>query len=383
MSSFAQIDWRVDTRAYDELLDHIVEKYGIEDHAAGQLARGEIITAMEEFLDQDRFVEIEEMIGQLDATLADRIGGFSRRRTSRSDPLVDEDFGGDETTLVRHEIPMQLKEEFASYIKEHSEWGLGEALGRALRAHLDGGRAQRPLGRLDAMIQKATRIGEDRPHSEDGKVSAIIDALIDDWGHDSASDIEGATREDFADYIHTFCSRGDRGEATDRTVRKYIGLVTDEIGLVPHPTTDGLFVPSTDSDDSACLRLGYEQLSQDERVKAVRLKLIRKAAQKGGDYADQAGVTATQIRDEFFDGAPSEAVAHKLRDLAAEAEGFGTKAPRGGGKLVRVILDDIGDSELLNAAGITPSEELERSAAEEMDVLANASPVRADGGYPE
>lgn len=95
-----------------------------------------------------------------------------------------------------------------------------------------------------------------------------------------------------------------------------------------------------------------------------------------------AQVSAADIKSEFFDGEPSESVAHDLRNRAQEAEGFGGRTGGDEKKKVYVDINEFTDKDLLEAAGMTTpneKEEIEDKAKDEMDALINAQLV-ADGG---
>ena len=377
MASTKKLEWWIDEQEYHHFREFVEEKHGVIDLCFPS----EVVQAMRAFIDKDRAADVEDELRELEDVVADSFDGYSRRRTSFGSHVSD-DFGSGETVKIRCEVPAILKEEFSIYIDENSEWGYGEALARAMNAYRDGGREQRLADRLaeitDTLQNDEPATAESdtdaKPYSVEDKLAAIRSDLADSSGVDSADEIAELTRADLVDPIHDYCAKGDNETASDRTVSDYIERITADLNLTQHPMNDRLYIKDADLDGPAFEYREYADLSTGQRVEAVRVKLLKKAKARG--YAQ---ATAATIRDEFFDGAPSESVAHDLRDRAAECEGFGRRTSEGGENAVKVDVVNVVDETLLKAADIEPPSEIEAEADAEMAAIMEAQVV-TDGG---
>ena len=378
MSATKKLEWWVDKREYEHFRTFVEEKHGVIDLCFPS----EIVQAMRAFIDKDQAADVESELRELEDAVADSFDDYSRRRRSSYGQHPPDDFGSDETVKIRCEVPAVLKEEFSIYIDEHSEWGYGEALARAMNAYRDGGREQRladTLAGITDALQDETEITTEsdtdaKPYSIEDKLAAIRSDLANESGVDSADEIAELTRADLIEPIHEYCAKAGNETASDRTVNDYIDRVTADLGLTQHPANDELFVKDADLDGPAFEYREYADLSTEQRVEAVRVKLLRKAKGRGCAQA-----TAATIRTEFFDGEPAESVAHDLRDRAAECEGFKDGTARSSETVVKVDVADVTDEELLKAADIEPPSEIHAEADAEMDALMNAR-VATDGG---
>lgn len=386
MSSTKQLEWRIDSREYERFREFVGEKHGV----VALCFPSEVTQAMRAFIDKDRAADVEERLDALEDVLADSFAGYSRRRRS-SDPLAADDLGGEDTTKIRCEVPAELKEEFAIYVDENSEWGYGEALGRAMNAYRDGGREQRLADQLDAMTVAVEAVdvdaqdtdqgtesddeSESRPYSKEEKLEEIRRDLAEANRKDSAEEIQQLPRKQIVQAIHRYCSQEPDEPASDRTVNNYLGRIKEELELTDDPQNDVLLIKDDGMDGPAFEYKDFANLSTEERVEAVRVKLLQKAdSGRGGQ------VSAADIQTEFFGGEPSDSVAHDLRNRAAEAEGFAVRTARDGVKTVRVNIPEVSDESLLDAAGLVDHQATEAEAAAEMDALMNAQQVRTDGG---
>lgn len=376
MSSTQRLQWWVDEHEYERFREFVAEERGV----AGLCFPSAVRDAMRAFIDKDRAALVEETIDTFEDVLADSLDGYSRRRTS-TDPLVKDDLGGEDTKKVRCKVPTALKEEFAIYVDENSEWGKGEALGRAMNAYRDGGREQRMVDRLENMMASVESVdtaqndeSESKPYSKEEKIEAIRTDILDRWPEpvEEIEEIDGMIPMAwFTESIDRWCTRGDREQATDRTRNKYLDLVADEFGLY----RDGPNFIVGEPDGLAFERRSYDALSTEERVEAVHVHLLRNADARHG-----AQVSAAGIRDDIFDGKPHDSVANDLRKRAAEKEGFGTRKAGGGDKTVYVSISKVSDERLLEAAGLLEQRRAKEQAQAEWSDYDQAEPVRSDGG---
>lgn len=390
MSSTAKLEWWIDSREYELFREYVEEKHGV----IALCFPSEVLQAMRAFIDKDRAADVEDKFATLEDALADSLPGYSRRRKS-SGPLATDDLGEDDTTKIRCEVPAKLKEEFAIYVDEHSEWGYGEALGRAMNAYRDGGREQRLADALDAMTAAVESVDaeniettqnnesdqdqesdetETRPYSREKKIEAIRCDLAEEYGKDSAEEIEQLPREQIVQAIHRYCSQDPEKDASDRTVSDYLSHITDELELTDHPQNDVLLIKDAELDGPAFEHKSYDALTTEERVEAIHVKLLREV-----DRNRRYQVAASDIQTGYFDGDPSDSVAHELRNRAAEAAGFGVRTARDGVQKLKVDLADVTDESLLETAGLSNQRNAEVEAAAEMDVLMDAE-VATDGG---
>lgn len=398
MSDEKQLQWWVDAREVDLVWEYLREN-SVADR---DYFRFFVMDAMEEYIDHDLGSELKSKIGTLDELLSDNIAGYSRRRRNSEDdtePLVADNFGSGETKKIRCDVRADLFERFKSYIDGlETDYGYGEALGRALNAYRGGGRHRRLIDRVTRIIDALGGMSdieqaddtesddesndesdsESKPYSREEKLQAIRQDIADANNKASAAEISQFPRSQLLESIHEHCSQEPGKNASDRTVSSYIKEFKEDLGFVDHPKNDVLLIKDDEIDCLPFENKDYDALTTAERVEAVRVKLLREA-----DSGTRYQISAADIKREYFDGEPSDSVAHDLRERAADADGFGVRKARDGKKKLKVDPYEVTDETILEAAGVLEKVEGKR----EMDALDQAQReqqrqqyARTDGG---
>lgn len=401
MSGHTRTKLNISRQSLEALEDYVCRIYQIPV-LEGRYRDIEISNAIREFVDDDLGSVTEEELIALDKDLSHSFEDYSRRRSSDGeDDTLDP---SDITTFERgdlEQIQPQLSENLYNDLKAlvaklnakrsdaEKRISNSAAVDLAIYEYCTNGRTQRNA-ELATEIREGTDAvsvpkqaddtesnDESKPYHQEDKLAAIREDVLNRWPEpaESFEEIEGAKipLAWFTESIDKWCTKGDREQVTDRTRQKYLELVGDEFGL----TRSGADFVVGDLDGLAFERKEFEDLSKKQRVEAVHVRLIEEL-----ERHNRAQVSAADIKNMFFDGKPSDSVAHELRDLAAEADGFGLRKAHGEQKL-KVDLYDVTDETILEAAGVLEKVEAKRK----MDALDQAQReqqrqqyARTDGG---
>jgi hypothetical protein len=392
-----KVGWRVPSGEWDAFMDYVHAEHGETSGYVGH----EVERAMREWIDRDAFAPVEALADRLV-----RAAGRTPANLSQKKSAVDPPTGND-TTTVQCRVDSDVKERFAHHARTKTDDRTGTVLARALRERRDGGRARRVREKLERVSDDAEDLlAELNP--DDGGLSireqrtvAICNRLGEQFSRD---DLENAIR--------------DQGLESEPTIRDYTDRVLERRGCVPHPNNPDLFVPESTAreiardndvpgpDAPAYYRRSYGSLTRDEKVRGLRVELARRALSNNG----RSQADAATIRQDIFDGQPSEGHTRDLMDLAADADGF-TTTSRHGAERLRVDLRRTTDDLLATAKAVrdddgtdapasgrdrhdgqqddvdgsesdaSPGVQLDSPADvdTEMDALMNATPV-TDGG---
>lgn len=370
--------------------DEAVEKTVLAERDDLRRYKSEFVeSAMRMFIDEDPLEKTVAALDDVDGMLADFFSEFSRRRRSTATSVPPE-WDDEPTTRLTVRVDPDLKERFKIWVAHNTDLTYGEAMARALREYRQNNYEQRigeiaghlrdqlsniegvEASDLSTPSEKTEPTPTDaKPYSKQDKIETILSDLADENNMESAHDIETVPKKQLAGFIHEYCARGG-SEASDRTVSTYLGKIKDELGLVEHP--NGVVLVKDDGMDGLAFEhKNFDALTTEERVEAVHVKLVDRAASRG-----RAQVTAAEIRDEFFDGQPADSVAHDLRNRAAKADGFDTRTARSGEKALRVHVSEVTDDTIRTAAGLEARSEVEAEAEEAMAALDQAEPAPAD-----
>jgi hypothetical protein len=394
-----KVNWRVPSDEWDAFKDYVHDEHG---EIRGYVGR-EVERAMREFVDADDFASVELLVDRLVKAAGRTPANLSQKKYGIGvDPP-----GGSHKTNVQCRVPADLKERFGHHAKTEFDDPMGNVLARALHRRREGGRARRVQEKLERVADDAEGLLAELNPDEDGlslierRTVAICDRLGDAF-----------TRDDLEAAIEAVAG------GSDPTVEKYTDRVLDRLGYVQHPGNADLFISEAEAeglgvnlDAPAFYRKGYGGLSRQERVQGLRVELARRSLSNRGRYA----MTASDIRQDVFDGGPSEGHVRDLMDRAADADGFSTDT-RGGVERLRVDLeradDDLVDTatavrdgdgtdgrsrgrdrqdgqqdgvdgfESDTSPGVQPGDDGSQNVDTQMDALMNATPV-TDGGSTE
>jgi len=395
-----KVGWRVPSDEWEAFIDYVHAEHG---ETSGYVGR-EVERAMREWIDRDAFAPVEALADRLV-----RAAGRTPANLSQKKSAVDPPTGND-TTTVQCRVDSDVKERFAHHAKTKTDDRTGTVLARALRERRDGGRARRVREKLERVADDAEDLLAELNPDEDGlgvrerRLVRICDRLGEQFSRDDLEDAIGAV-----------------AGSSDPTVQDYTDRVLERRGCVPHPNNPDLFVPKSTAreiardndvpgpDAPAYYRRSYGSLSRDEKVRGLRVELARRALSNNG----RSQADAATVRQDIFDGQPSEGHTRDLMDLVADANGFTTTSRYGAERLrvdLRRATDDLlaatkavrdgdgadgPDSDRGRHNGQQDSKDVGQSGATpgvqpgdtddpgdvdaEMDALMNATPV-TDGG---
>ncbi|WP_239524267.1 hypothetical protein [Halogeometricum borinquense] len=335
MVNRVKVNWRVPSSEWDAFLNHIHDKHG---EISGYVGR-EVERAMREWIDKDDFAPIEQQVNRLIRAAGRTPANLSQKKSGIDPPA------GEDTTTVQCRVDPEVKDEFSSYAKSKTNDRVGAVLARALRERRDGGRANRVLEKLKRISDDAEDLLAELNPDESGlgvrerRTVAICNRLGEQF-----------TRDDLEDAIAAVAG------SSDPTIQDYTGRVLDRRECVQHPENPDLFIPESTAreiartndhpgpDAPAFHWKDYSSLSKREKIQGLRVELIRRSFSNGGK--GQADVAT--VRQEIFDGKPTDGHTRDLIDRAAEANGF-TTASHLGSERIRVDCQRV-DSDLLDTA---------------------------------
>lgn len=419
----------ISRRSRNALERHVCQTYQIPT-LKGRYRDIVISEAVIEFLDHDRSAPVEDRIRALDETLADRCEAYSRVRRSGDQVILTDDglaFDRHDLAKWRPYISEELYDDLQRFVDElnaersdaETDISYSAVIDLAIREYCDGGRDQRvtdclgemqtalesdaiEIGSADASAGAAAETAAD-PDGSDGdanypyfkkdRLARVYETIADELGIDSIEDCGGFPRSILLDAIDKWCTKQPETErANDKTRQEYIDLVCEDLGLVESGNGQ-TFTERTEVTETTPAferKAAFGDLDRDERVEAIRVKLLRKADRRADANAAQA--TGGDVR-EWFDDEPTPPHAVALRKAAVDGEVF-TAGKRGDGEqTVQVALGNVTDVDLLRMAGLDDRasavesgdgeqdrETVMAEAEAEMDRQMQAEPIRADGG---
>lgn len=309
MTDRVKVDWTVPSEEWDRFVNYVEHRYG---EIEGNMGR-EVERAMREFCDEDEYATAEEMVDRL-VKAAGGIGGGTKKKKNRT---LDVGQDGD-TTKVRCRVRPGVKDSFRAYAKQ-TEHRLGVALAHALQVRREGGRSKRLEDKLSRIVDDAEQLlatvnddTDDGVSPQEKRTVAICRELHDDVG------FEGKLPDEFPksalrDAIKTVV--GD----TEYLLETYTDKVLDRLDYVPHPDIEHLYAHEDTVDPLPAIdREGYDDLSREERIEGLKIKLGRESYENGGQL--QYGVR--EIRDSIFEGVPTDDTVKRYMNQAAEEDGY-------------------------------------------------------------
>lgn len=430
MPGHKQLKINISRRSRNALERHVCQTYQIPT-VEGRYRDIVISEAVIEFLDHDRSASVEERVRALDETLADRCEAYSRVRRSDDRVILTDDglaFDRHDLNKWRPYMSEELHDDLQRFVDElnaersdaETNISYSAVIDLAIHEYCDGGRDQRVTDRLgemqtaldspaieivsaDASASDAAETAADPDGSDDAddypyfkkdRVARVYETIVDELGIDSIEDCGGVPRSILLDAIDQWCTkRPDDDRANDKTRQEYIDRVCEDLDLVESGNGQ-TFTERTEVTETTPAferKDAFADLDCDERVEAVRVKLLRKADRRTNATTAQA--TAADIR-EWFDDEPTPPHAVALQKAAVDGEVFTAGKRVDGEQTVQVALARVTDVDLLRMAGLddraaaveSGDDEQDREtvmveAEAEMDRQMRAEPIRIDGGH--
>lgn len=267
--------------------------------------------------------------------------------------------GGGRTNVRVLEV---VKDEITTYASE-IDVPAHEVVRSVVCWYLDGGLLGNVTEKLEQAAQEvqaiSTRTGGEEDESDNlvaRRTRAICDVLTDEDGKAPG----GFTVKEYAEAV----KEGPKGLSDgygDPAQEKYLPEVLGRMNFTEHPKNPELFVPEErarefaeeqgiDLDGPAIDRLGYEDLSTEERVHGLRVEIARIAHKRGG----KGSLNIDKVRERVFDEAPGRRTVGRLIDRAARAEGFDANSKRGQKRLL-CNMEAVTDADV--RAAIVPDDE--------------------------
>ena len=300
-----KLQWRVPAGAWDRFREYVDDEFGLHEGYLGH----ELERAMREYIDEDAYASVEETVDRLVTAAGRRPGRASEEKKSLLDPS--------KTTRVSARVHEDVKQEFRTFVADTDDT-YGVAVGRAIDAYRDGGRAERLVEKLDCIVDDAEALLDetgDPDESTDESLStverrtiAICNQLNDQFTDD---ELVGAIER--------------VAGSSQPTIEQYRQRVTGRLGVEPHPKNDRVWIPHETAAEIAGddtpreVRQPPETLSRDDRIERLRLVAGRAAAERS---SGRAQITTSEVLDEVYDRAVSRATALDLMRRAAEAPGY-------------------------------------------------------------
>jgi len=255
---------------------------------------------------------------------------------------------------------------------------IGEYIARAFSEYRDGGQRARVRALGEALAEEVELVPADR-------ITPIIDALEENRGEFDQIHIK-AVEETAADVVETDSPDLLRGYAED---------VLDELDFVAVTGSKGVYATpdraAEIAEESAAGELdviAWENMDRADRVRELADR-VKARASSAATMGERCRVTYREVRDDILNGFPSTQYAYDLMEDAGELDGFRYHAPKGQ-KVLTYDADWEGET-APSTANETPAageettadadtETFAAEAADELDALTNAQPLRADGG---
>lgn len=343
-----QKNWQVVEDDYQRFRANVAEKWGTVNGYVGI----EFDRAAREFFDEDEFAELEEYVRTESSSPS--TGDDEKEKPSDSVPTRSRTDAEDRTTFTKR-FHKSTADQIVRFARENDLriWQVVTAIMREANA---GGRAQRLKDELmnattDEPLSGANSESNDTSEQtyEDKKVEWLANEFTDDDGTPKQF-----KRDDFGEALEEMPYRG--GD-TDHMRNRWLPKVCDRLDLTEHPFDPDLFVTEEnaasalrgqgfDPDAPACEYRDYEDLSDEQRVHAIRVELVRAADSRG-----TSGATTEKVRRRIFDGEPTPRKARRLMEKATDASGFETDQ-KYGEKRIKCDLADVTNEDVLADADL-------------------------------
>jgi len=384
MTSRECLGWHVPRPVRERFVTFVEEKWGTTD----SYVRFELESAMREYLDRDGVLHEAEML--LREYLQSQ--GLSSSTEADSDERADHS----DTVQLGYRVNEELKEEFATFAKQHYDENIGAILARAMDVYAKGGRRKRVLNQIHQLVTGGIAGDTTDAFDENGDTAEGADENIDgrqtrisrsdestrDTTDESdenlrvdgilVSEIAGELGDQFVlDDLHKTITKKIDGQT--ETLELYSEAVISYENVVEHPIVDDLYIPEEVRDGITA----YGDLDRESRTERLRALVAREALKK---RQETFSVTYTEVQQLFeleFGDAPSHDYAYTLMEDAADEVGFSFKK-RQGQKRLRVTLPVVRRSVLEDALD-HPDVELDLNAdLEDVELESDDTPQADD-----
>lgn len=276
--------------------------------------------------------------------------GSSSNRTLTSTP-------NDETVKLTYRIAEDVQNKLEEYVYDQEgkvRGVIGEYVAASLDEYRDGGQAARVRRYYEQLRESVDLIPENR-------IESIVETLRDNTGvRDSYHIEEIRLAVDKSLDVHSNDVRSD-----------FVDRVIEHLGFVSVQTADGMYATQARAEQFVQEHeidgdTKWYLMDKNERVEYLAKALKARSRQKGG-----SGVDYNQVRDEIFNGNPSDDYCYKLMKLAGKYSGFKYESHNGKLKLRylgrgdSLLSESVGNwqtiavehlKDFCNSSGIDPTE---------------------------
>jgi len=334
MTDRVKVDWTVPVEEWDRFVNYVESKHG---EIEGNMGR-EVERAMQEYADADEYASVEDMVDKLVQAAGSSSAGTKKRKNRTLDVGQDGD-----TVKVRCRVRPRVKDDFRGFAKQ-TEHRLGIALAHALQLRREGGRSERVERKLEAVVDEAEKLlataNEDRDERmlpKEKRTVMLCQELKQEVGVGGGELPDEFPKEALRDVIES--NLGD----SDYFFETYTDRVLDRLGYVPHPEIDILYADEDTVEEKPPIdRKQYKDLSREERVEGLRIKLGRDAYENGGTLQ----YSVSEIRDSVFEGVPTDDTVKRYMNQASEEDGYGLLR-QNGRNVLRANTELMSDSDLV------------------------------------
>jgi len=215
-----------------------------------------------------------------------------------------------ETKKVTYRIAEDVQEALEQYVYDQegkTRSVIGEYIATALDEYRDGGQTARVRRYYEELRDGTEMISEDR-------VGKIIDILEEECGDRDYYNIETIrTAVEKALVVHSDEVRND-----------FADRVIDRLGLVSVKTSDGVYATPERAEQIVQEYEVGDGVAWDVMDKEERVDYLKEAvkARAKGSSTTGSGVDYNKVRDNIFEGEPSNDYCYKLMKSAGESPGF-------------------------------------------------------------
>lgn len=306
MSRRPQLSRQVPADSVTKFDDWCQREGHVNEGDKGRHAEKAIIEYLPPDYRPDRFRDdLDELEADLRADL-DEVGQLSSSSSLNETPAST---SSDETDKLTYRVSKDVQDSLERYVYDQEgkvRGVLGEYVAAALDDYRDGGQVARVRRYYEQLRGSVDMVSEDR-------VGAVVKQL----------ETESADR----DYYHIETIRCAVDEALDvhseDVQNEFADRVIERLGLVIVETADGVYAPPETAEKMVQRHEMDSSVNWYSTDKQERVEYLKKAVKARSKTSGQgAGVDYNQVRDEVFEGHPSNDYCYDLMALAGEDCGF-------------------------------------------------------------